>query len=246
MSNCNVKILHLYPDMLNLYGDKGNIEALKKRLLWRGIEAEVCALTEGNENIDFENIDILYLGGGSDREQENVLSKLSEYKNEIKSFVESGKTLIATCGGFEMLGKTLYSDGRKIEGLGILNIETEVLENKQRLIGNVIARAEFMDSLVVGFENHAGRININGMTPLLKVITGNGNSDKCGEDGVIYKNLYGTNLHGPLFPKNPMLCDFILFNTLKHKYPDFNELLPLDDELECMANNYIVKVYSQK
>lgn len=246
MSEFSINILHLYPDMLNLYGDKGNIEALRKRLCWRGIGIDVKSVTTKSDKIDFENADIIYLGGGSDREQEIVLKKLSEYKKELKDFVESGKTLIATCGGFEMLGQYLYLNNEKVDGLGILDIETIKPEGKSRLIGNIVIKTDFIDSYIVGFENHGGRIETNGLRALGKVVSGYGNNGKSGEEGVCYKNLIGTNLHGPLFPKNPKLCDYILSSTLKHKYSDFDKLKSLDDELEDLANNYIVSTYLQK
>ena len=246
MSEFTVNILHLYPDLLNLYGDKGNIEALRKRLIWRNIDANVISVTSSDESIDFESTDIIYLGGGSDREQEIVLEKLSKYKKELKSFVESGKTLIATCGGFEMLGESLFSKEKKVDGLGVLNINTSLSKEKSRLIGNVVIKADFLDSYIVGFENHGGRIDIGSYNPLGKVVTGYGNNGKDALEGVVYKNLIGTNLHGPLFPKNPMLCDYILENTLKHKYLDFDKLISLDDELENLANNYIVQAFSKK
>ena len=246
MSEFTVNILHLYPDLLNLYGDKGNIEALRKRLIWRNIDADVKCVTSADENIDFESADIIYLGGGSDREQEIVLEKLSKYKKELKSFVEAGKTLIATCGGFEMLGETLFSNEKKVDGLGVLDINTSLSNDKSRLIGNVVIKVDFLDSYIVGFENHGGRIDIGSYPPLGKVVTGYGNNGKDVFEGVVYKNLIGTNLHGPLFPKNPKLCDYILENTLKHKYSSFEKLISLDDELENLANNYIVQAFSKK
>ena len=244
MSRLTVNIFHLYPDMLNLYGDKGNIEALKRRLMWRNIDVNVISLMVGEEKIDFENADIIYLGGGGDREQEVVLKKLLNYKKELKDFVEDGKTFIATCGGFEMIGKSFYLEGKKSEGLGLVDITTSISDEKSRLIGNVILEIDFLNSVVVGFENHSGRTDICDYKPLGKVLTGYGNNEKGEYEGLIYKNLIGTNLHGPLFPKNPKLCDYILESTLKHKYNDFDFLSVLDDELENLANNHIVSTYS--
>lgn len=246
MSDYKVNILHLYPDMLNLYGDKGNIECLKKRLLWRGIEAEITVCSEKDEHIDFENTDIIYAGGGSDREQAIVCLKLMKHKAEIKSFVENGKTLLAFCGGFEMMGNSFYNGDEKVEGLGVLDIDVVSHNAKERLIGNVVLKSDFIDGYIVGFENHGGKMNIKNYKPLGKVIAGHGNDGKSGFEGVIYKNFTGTYLHGPLLPKNPALCDFILLNTLKNKYPEFDKLSPLDDAFENMANKYIVQVYSQK
>lgn len=246
MSGFTVNILHLYPDLLNLYGDKGNIECMRKRLLWRGIDVNVTSCTNKDDSIDFFNTDIIFVGGGSDREQEIVCTKLLNYKEELTAFVEEGKTLVAVCGGYQLLGKYYQAGDKKIEGLGILDISTEAAKGEKRLIGNIVLKSDIINAPVVGFENHGGRTEINGYTPLGKVVYGFGNNGKSGAEGVVYKNLIGTYLHGPLLPKNPELCDYILSNTLKHKYPDFKALTPLDDELENTANNYIVEVYSQK
>lgn len=165
MGKYTVNILHLYPDMLNLYGDKGNIECLKKRLLWREIDVNVTTCTEKEESIDFENTDIIFVGGGSDREQEIVCSKLIKFKEEIKSFVESGKTLLAFCGGFEMLGKSFFSGDKKVEGLGILDISVSSHDAKNRLIGNVVVKSDFLEGYTVGFENHGGEWKLTAAHP---------------------------------------------------------------------------------
>lgn len=242
MSAYKISIVHLYPDLLNLYGDKGNIECLKKRLTWRNIEVEVKECTGETPEIDFENTDIIFLGGGSDREQEIVCSRLLKKKDELKEFVENGGTLIAACGGFELLGKTYGNKEKTVEALNIIPFQTEYPSDNSRLIGNVVIECDFIDEYIVGFENHAGRINIGDAKPLGKIKKGYGNDGKGSVEGLIYKNLFATYLHGPLFPKNPKLCDKILENTLKHKYSDFATLTTLDDELEKKANEYMVKV----
>ena len=231
-----IKILHLFPDLLNLYGDKGNIEALKHRLLWRGIDCEAVNTTE--DNLDLSDADIIFLGGGADREQKLVLKKLEAHKQELKDFAENGGTVIALCGGYQMLGQTLKIGNETVDGLSVLDIYSE--QGKNRLIGNVVIESEIIDPKIVGFENHSERTNIGAYTPLGKVLVGYGNTEKSEYEGVVYKNVLATNLHGPLFPKNPKLCDYVLTNTLKHKYPDFSELAPIDDELEAIANGYIV------
>lgn len=246
MGSYSINILHLFPDMLNLYGDNGNIECIRKRLLWRDIDVSVSRHKFKDGTIDFENADIVFLGGGSDKEQEQVRCELLKYKNELKSFVENGKTLIAVCGGFELLGQYIERNGEKTAGLGILDIYTEVSDNKSRFIGNVILKSDFLDSYITGFENHSGKVFLNGYAPLGKVIAGYGNNGEDKSEGVIYKNLFASYLHGPLFPKNPKLCDYILTNTLKHKFTDFKELSMLDDDMENLANNYIVHTFSKK
>ncbi|MBO5136056.1 MAG: glutamine amidotransferase [Clostridia bacterium] len=240
MSDYKLKIVHLFPDFLNLYGDKGNIEAMRKRLEWRDVEAEVCFCTEGNEEIDFENTDIFVLGGGSDREQETVRQKLMEKKDAFKDYAEKGGVILAICGGFELLGNTIRKGEEETECLGILDIETDIAEDGKRFTGNIIIENSELGK-IVGFENHSGRMNIKDNTPLGKVITGKGNDGKSGAEGVIYKNVFGTYLHGPLLPKNPNLCDYILNRALKRKYEDFMGLMPLGDRLEDKARRYIIK-----
>lgn len=241
MNDYKINIVHLYPDLLNLYGDKGNIECLKKRLTWRNIEVNVTEISDVNPQIDFENSDIIFLGGGSDREQKLVCAKLSAYKSEFKAFVEKSGTLIALCGGFEMIGKSFGKKNEKCEALGILDFDSEYPSDGSRLIGNVIMKCEGIDGFVVGFENHCGRIVTEKYEPLGKIIKGYGSNGINKNEGLVYKNLFASYLHGPLFPKNPKLCDLILTQTLKNKYSDFDKLSPLDDNLEEKANNYITQ-----
>lgn len=239
-----IKIMHLYPDLLNLYGDRGNIECLRRRLLWRGIEAEVVTHICDDVDFDISDIDIVFLGGGSDREQKIVCSRLLEHKAELHRYVETGGSLVAVCGGYQLLGRYYKLHDETIEGLDILDIYTE--QGKGRLIGNIVLKADFIDSEIVGFENHGGRTYIGSHKPLGKVVYGHGNSDDAGVEGVVYKNVVATYLHGPLLPKNPELCDYILTNALKRKYKDFTGLAPLDDELENTANRYIVSRFVKK
>lgn len=239
-----IKILHLYPDLLNLYGDRGNIECMRKRLIWRGIDAEVITHTcDTKDELDLSDIDIVFIGGGSDREQKIVCDRLLYHKNEIKEYVEDNGVLIAVCGGYQLLGKYYKLENETIEGLDILDIYTE--QSKKRLIGNIILESSIINQKIVGFENHGGRTYIGNHTPLGKVIYGFGNDEKSGNEGVVYKNVIATYLHGPLLPKNPQLCDYILENAIKRKNPDFVSLSPLDDELENKANEYIVNRFKK-
>ena len=238
-----IKILHLYPDLLNLYGDKGNIECMRSRLVWRGIDCEVTAYTCEDTGFDLSDVDIVFIGGGSDREQKIVCTRLLEHKDAIKSYVEDNGTLVAVCGGYQLLGKYYKLEDETIEGLDILDIYTE--QGKKRLIGNIVLQSDIIDGKIVGFENHGGRTYIGSHTPLGRVDYGYGNDEKSGAEGVIYKNVVATYLHGPLLPKNPALCDYILTNAIKRKNPDFEELSPLDDELEKTANEYIVNRFKK-
>lgn len=238
-----IKILHLYPDLLNLYGDKGNIECMRKRLLWRGIEAEVVSYTCDDTDFDLSDVDIVFIGGGSDREQKIVCGRLLEHKDAIKAYVEDNGALLAVCGGYQLLGKYYKLEDETIEGLDILDIYT--LSGKKRLIGNIVLTPDFIDSKITGFENHGGRTYIGSHKPLGNVDCGYGNHDSAGSEGVVYKNVVATYLHGPLLPKNPKLCDYILNNAIKRKNPDFAGLAPLDDTLENTANEYIVNRFKK-
>lgn len=236
-------ILHLYPDLLNLYGDRGNIECLRKRLVWRGIDAEVRTYTCESSGFDLSDVDIVFIGGGSDREQKIVCHRLLEHKDEIRNYVEDNGVLVAVCGGYQLLGKYYKLENETIEGLDILNIYTE--QGKKRLIGNIVLENDFLNQKIVGFENHGGRTYIGNHTPLGRVVYGYGNDEKSGVEGVVYKNVVATYLHGPLLPKNPALCDYILTNAIKRKNPDFKGLGGLEDTLEDMANQYIVNRFKK-
>ncbi len=233
-----IKILHLYPDLLNLYGDKGNIECMRKRLMWRGIDAEVVSYTCDDSGFDLSDVDIVFIGGGSYREQKIVCDRLLEHKKALQDYVEDNGTLVAVCGGYQLLGKYYKLEDETIKGLEILDIYTD--QGKKRLIGNIVLQSDIINQKIVGFENHGGRTHIGKHKPLGKVVYGNGNDDNSGYEGVIYKNVVATYLHGPLFPKNPKLCDYVLTNAIKRKNPKFEGLLPLKDALENKANDYIV------
>ena len=206
---------HLYPDLLNLYGDRGNIQCLMKRCLWRGIEAETIAF-ELDDKIDFSNLDIVLLGGGSDREQMLVCEKLKEIQKDFKEYVEQDGVVIAICGGYQLLGNYYKTEEGIIEGLSLVDMYTEQGEN--RLIDNIVLQSELFDMPIVGFENHGGRTFIGENKPLGKVLYGSGNDGKSGYEGVVYKNVIGTYLHGPLLPKNPQLADELILRALKKKY----------------------------
>lgn len=244
MSNYEINILHIYPDLLNLYGDTGNIAALTKRLEWRNIDANIVECLDGNEIPDLDFFDIIFLGGGSDREQEIVCGRLCDKRDEFKKYVENNGVLLATCGGFPMLGAYYQKNDVKIEGLGVLDIHTDLSD--KRLISDVILESELVSQPIVGFANHAVCTHIHNNKPLGKVTHGYGNTKDSGFEGVVYKNVIGTYLHGPLLPKNPQLCDYILTSALKKKYPDFTELKPLNDELEFKANEYMVNRFKNE
>ena len=231
-----ITIGHLYPDLLNLYGDRGNIQCLMKRCLWRGIEAETIAFELGDK-IDFSKLDIVLLGGGSDREQMLVCEKLKEIQKDFKAYVEDNGVVIAICGGYQLLGNYYKTDQGMIEGLKLVDMSTE--QGKGRLIGNIVMQSDLFDMPIVGFENHGGRTTIGNNKPLGKVLSGYGNDGQSGEEGVVYKNVIGTYLHGPLLPKNPQVSDYLIRKALERKYGGEVILTPLDDSQEKEANDYI-------
>lgn len=242
-----IKILHLFPDLLDWYFDSGNILCMRKRLEWRKIDCEVISVRQNDPFVDLSDIDIILIGGGVDDSQRYACKSLLGYKNELNRYIDDEGSLLAICGGYQLLGNYYKLRDETIKGLEILDICTEIHDG--RLVGDVILETDFLKkpyNFVVGFENHGGRTYIGSHKPFGKVIYGNGNSDKCGYDGVIYKNLIGTYLHGPLLPKNPALCDCILTNALKRRYKNFEKLIPLDDALELQAHNFILNRYLKK
>ncbi|KHO61572.1 MULTISPECIES: type 1 glutamine amidotransferase [Thermoanaerobacter] len=237
---------HMYPDLLNLYGDLGNILSLKRRCEWRNIETEVKSITV-DLNTNFADIDILFLGGGSDREQKIVSNDLTIKKGKnLKAAIEDGLTVLGICGGYQLLGNYYQtSKGDKLEGVGILDMWT--IASTKRMIGNVVIEANInrKSFKMVGFENHSGKTYLGKSNPLGKVIIGSGNNGEDKTEGCIYKNVYGTYLHGPVLPKNPEFADILIETALKIKYGKV-ELIPLDDSLEQQAKQSLIERFEKK
>jgi len=241
-----LNICHLYPDLLDLYGDRGNILALASRCRWRGIEPIIRQASLG-EDLDFMGTDILFLGGGSDREQGLLVQDLMRRERELRSAIENGLVVLGICGGYQMLGKFYQMvGGEKIQGLGILDVWT--IAGAKRLIGNVVVELneQVLDvnskfKTLVGFENHSGKTYLGeGVMPLGKVLFGNGNNGDDREEGVRYRNVFGTYLHGPLLPKNPHFADLLLELAILRRGTD-TRLMKLDDRLEELAHEVMVK-----
>lgn len=237
---------HMYPDLLNLYGDRGNIITLKRRCEWRGIDTEIKSITIDTKT-DFTDIDILFLGGGSDREQKIVSDDLTlKRAKNLKAAIDDGLILLSICGGYQLLGKYyLSSTGNKLPGIGALDIYT-VAGNK-RMIDNIIINANVNGKTfkMVGFENHSGKTYLQNVEPLGKVIYGNGNNGEDGKEGAVYKNTFGTYLHGPVLPKNPEFTDMLIQRALDRKYGK-HQLEPLDDSFEHLTQNAIIKRFAKK
>lgn len=243
-----LKICHLYPDILNLYGDRGNIITMRRRLADRGIAATVDECSIG-EALDASQYDIFFIGGGQDFEQEILLRDLATGKaKEIIAAVEEDKTFLAICGGYQMLGQYYKTwDGHQLDFIGALNLHT--VGAKERMIGNYMFRTtdESGGTMVVGFENHSGKTYLgDGVAPLGQMIEGYGNNGEDQTEGARYKNVFATYSHGSLLPKNPVLCDFILRTALERKYGAPIALAPLDDTLEQNAHRYMENRLSKK
>ena len=233
-----LKICHMYNDVLNLYGDRGNVLCMQKRLHWRGIETEIFKLPVG-EFASLADCDIVFIGGGQDFEQEVLLDDLHRGKDsEIKAAIEDGVSFLTICGGYQMMGNYYETyDHVRCDFIGAVDFHT--VGSQQRMIGNYKFKCSDSvgGSVVVGFENHSGKTRLgNGVEPLGKVLAGFGNNGEDGTEGVHYKNLLGTYSHGPLLPKNPELCDRILLAALSRKY-GITELEKLDDAAETAAHD---------
>ena len=236
-----LNICHLYPDILNLYGDRGNIITMKRRLEGRGIKVNIDECSIG-QPLNADKYDIFFIGGGQDFEQEVLLRDLSSGKaQDIRTAVEEEKTFLAICGGYQMLGEYYKTwDGVQLDFIGAIGVHT--IGAKERMIGNYMFRTtpESGDTVVVGFENHSGKTYLSEqVAPLGMMLSGNGNNGEDKTEGARYKNVFGTYSHGSLLPKNPVLCDFILQTSLNHRYDGAEPLAPLDDTLELNAHRYM-------
>ena len=243
MESMQIRIAHLFPDLLNLYGDRGNIICLKKRLEWRGINASVKEYRL-NDFLNVDEVDILFLGGGSDREQKIAANRLLDFKEDLRAYVENGGVLAAICGGYQLIGHYYQADGERIKGLSLIDAYT--VSGRDRLVGNIVLHSDFagMQAKIAGFENHRGRTYIGSHKPLGNVTFGYGNNGEDYYEGVVYRNVIGTYLHGPVFPKNPKLADFVIQKALDLKYGGDFKMPLLDDAAENRANAYIVNRFT--
>lgn len=237
-----LNICHLYPDLLNVYGDVGNILILKDRAERRGIKVNIIN-TSLKDNFNGDDMDIVFFGGGQDYEQSIVSEDLkSNKREEIAKYIENGKVFLAICGGYQLLGKYYRApNGEKLEGLGILDIYTE--GGDTRFIGNTVIYNEELKETYVGFENHSGRTYINDLAPLGKCVYGYGNNGEDGYEGCIYKNTFCTYFHGSLLSKNPELADRMLSLALTKKYGDVT-LEKIDDTFPLKAKEIIKEKYT--
>ncbi len=234
----------MYHDIMDLYGDKGNMMVLKKRCEDRNIHfhLETCGI---GENKDLSSFDLVFLGGGADKEQISLIPDLLQRKDNIKKAIDEKTFILLICGGYQLFGQYyIAADGSQIEGLKFYDYYTDTGKAGTRCIGNIIidAKLDDLQTKIVGFENHGGQ-TLNVKHPLGKVIQGFGNSFDAGYEGFYDGKILGTYLHGPLLPKNPDVADFVITKALQKRNPDFsqNDLKPLDNTFEEKARNALFK-----
>jgi CobQ-like glutamine amidotransferase family enzyme len=231
-----LRLAHLYPKLMNIYGDRGNILCLERRCRERDIAFEVKELGLGDK-LKPKDHDMIFVGGAQDREQRRVAEDLVKAKGKaVREAVDKGLTLLAVCGGYQLLGRYYRgAEGEELPGVGVFDMWTEHPgPGARRFIGNVVV--ERRGETLVGFENHGGRTHLaEGIEPLGRVVAGFGNNGEDGGEGAVCSNAYGTYLHGSLLPKNPHFADHLIEAALRRRHRDL-ELALLDDRVEEMAH----------
>jgi CobQ-like glutamine amidotransferase family enzyme len=233
-----IRVGHLYPDYLNIYADRGNIAVLERRAAWRAHELHVRAIGVGDEIRAGEH-DLLYVGGGQDREQALIAPDFAAKADGLRTAIGAGAAVLAVCGGYQLLGR-FYRDrhGAELPGAGVLPLHT--VAGETRMIGDVLLECELepgQTRTLAGFENHAGRTVLDpGAEPLGRVVAGFGNDGESGFEGCRVGRAVGTYLHGPLLPKNAWLADRLIQLALGRREGSEPELAPLDDSLEAAAH----------
>jgi CobQ-like glutamine amidotransferase family enzyme len=233
-----LRLLTLYPEQMNIYADRGNILFLRRRCEWRGIGFEAAAAGPGDP-VDPDAHDLIYMGGGQDRDQRIVAADMLASKRDgLAAAAADGAVVLAVCGGYQLLGHSYQLGDERIAGLGLADLET-VRSDGPRLIGNIAIEADLGAGpmTLAGFENHGGRTRLGpGATALGRVLHGHGNNGEDGFEGLRQGNLIGTYMHGPLLPKNAELADRLIQLALARRAGSEPDLEPLDDELETAAH----------
>jgi CobQ-like glutamine amidotransferase family enzyme len=225
-----LRVCALYPELMNIYADRGNLLMLERRCAWRGIGWQLHESTLGEPLADEH--DLYYIGGGQDSDQRRCARDLLEHKAAaLHAAAARGAVVLGVCGGYQLLGHSYELDEETIPGIGLLGVRT-LRAAGARLIGNVAVRTD--EGVIAGFENHAGRTRLDGgQEPLGRVLRGHGNDGKSGFEGARSGNVIGTYVHGPLLPKNSWLCDLLTARALGVEPA---ALAPLDDTLERAAH----------
>lgn len=251
-----LRLAHLYPEQMNIYGDRGNILTLSQRCAWRGIAVELIPVGVGAQ-IDWASIDLAFFGGGQDSGQALIADDFVRRQGPgLRAAIDDGLALLSICGGYQLLGHYFQTHtGERLPGVGAMDVHT--VGSTERLIGNIVVEARGLGleageltslqspapSLkLVGFENHSGRTYLGaGVRPLGRVLAGHGNNGEDGSEGAVYRNAIGCYMHGSLLPKNPQLADHLLGLALRRRYGPAFTLAPLDDQLEFTAQRTMVE-----
>ncbi len=253
----HLAIAHLYPEQMNIYGDRGNILTLVQRCRWRGIAARVDPIKPGMD-VDWTRYDLAFFGGGQDSGQSLIADDfVRRHGPNLRAAIDDGLVLLAICGGYQLLGHYfLTHTGEKLPGIGALDLHT--VGGDRRLIGNIVVQGSGIrdqgsgtrradpqpltpDSCLVGFENHSGRTYLGaGVQPLGRVLRGFGNNGEDGTEGAVHRNAHGCYMHGSLLPKNPHFADHLLRLALERRYGAADALTPLDDAIERRAHSVMV------
>ena len=232
----------LYPDLMNIYGDRGNILTLLKRAEWHGLDPRLVELGRG-EARQMDEVDVFFFGGGQDREQALIYDDLRQFKHaSLRAAVENGAQVLAVCGGYQLLGHYYQTaDGERYDGIGLIDVRTEA--GRKRFIGDVVVESEIealSPRTLVGFENHSGRTFLGRQArPLGRVQVGHGNNGSDHSEGCVQGNVIGTYMHGSLLPKNPQLADYLIARALRRRGD--GALSPLDDSVELAAHDWILQ-----
>ena len=237
-ASLTVRICYLYPKLLSVAGDRGNLFALIQRCAWRGIRYSVTEADVG-EVPDFGQCDLILLHGGQDREMTVAARDLAAKAGPLREAIEGDAAVLAVCAGYQLLGRYYAPPaGPLIEGLGVLDAVTD--GGPTRFIGHVAVECDLgvgLPRLLTGFENHSGRTYLgSGARPLGRVLAGAGNNGTDRTEGARYREVYATYLHGPVLPRNAWLADHLLSRALAHRYREFSPLTPLTDQAEAQAH----------
>lgn len=238
--NITLNIAHLYPKLLNIYGDWGNILTVKKRCEWRNIDVNIDAI-DLNDSIDIKKYDFYFIGGGQDKQQTAVSKELQKHKASLQDAADENAVFLAICGGYQLLGHYYQPhNAEKLPGISLLDAYTEA--GNKRFIGNVTAYCDYVKpDTLVGFENHSGLTYLQGDTiPMAYVTIGSGNNGKDKTEGARYKNVFGTYLHGSFLPKNPHFADYLISLALHKRYKEEIDLSPLNDDFEIKAHKTLL------
>ena len=263
--NYRLRLAHLYPEQMNIYGDRGNILTLSQRCAWRGIAIELVPVGVGAE-VDWPSIDIAFFGGGQDSGQALIADDFVRRQGPaLRAAIDNNLVILAICGGYQLLGHYfLTHTGERLPGVGAMDVHT--VGGNVRLIGNIVVDADLSPlpvvssqlrmatnqgppttdhgsrTKLVGFENHSGRTYLGTwVRPLGRVLAGHGNNGEDGTEGAVYRNAFGCYMHGSLLPKNPQLADHLISLALRRRYGPEATLAPLDDRLEIVAQRTMVE-----